>query len=89
MSLRASAHTGVEIRIPYCVRRQQIVWRERIATSGFALLAMTQLSPNRFGWGFLRYLTYSMTTRRLGSTPVEWVVMLSMSCSAAWITCRS
>ena len=29
------------------------------------------------------YLTYSMTTRRLGSTPVEWVVMFSMSCRAA------
>ena len=25
------------------------------------------------------YLTYSITTRRLGSTPVEWVVMFSMS----------
>ena len=35
------------------------------------------------------YLTYSMTTRRLGSTPVEWVVMFSMSCRAAWITWRS
>ena len=27
----------------------------------------------------LFYLTYSITTRRLGSTPVEWVVMFSMS----------
>lgn len=27
----------------------------------------------------LSYLTYSITTRRLGSTPVEWVVMFSMS----------
>ncbi len=35
------------------------------------------------------YRTYSMTTRRFGSTPVEWVVMLSMSWSAAWITWRS
>ncbi len=35
------------------------------------------------------YLTYSITTRRLGSTPVEWVVMFSMSCRAAWITWRS
>ena len=35
------------------------------------------------------YLTYSITTRRLGSTPVEWVVMFSMSCKAAWITWRS
>ena len=33
--------------------------------------------------------TYSMTTRRLGSVPVEWVVMLSISCRAAWITWRS
>ena len=33
--------------------------------------------------------TYSMTTRRLGSVPVEWVVMLSMSCRAAWMTWRS
>ena len=30
--------------------------------------------------------TYSMTTRRLGSVPVEWVVMLSISWRAAWIT---
>lgn len=30
--------------------------------------------------------TYSMTTQRLGSTPVEWVVMFSISCRAAWIT---
>lgn len=37
----------------------------------------------------LPYLTYSITTRRLGSTPVEWVVMFSMSCRAAWITWRS
>ena len=37
----------------------------------------------------LFYLTYSITTRRLGSTPVEWVVMFSMSCRAAWITWRS
>ena len=35
------------------------------------------------------YRTYSMTTQRLGSTPVEWVVMLSISCRAAWITWRS
>ena len=34
----------------------------------------------------MRYLTYSMTTRRLGSVPVEWVVMFSISCRAAWIT---
>ena len=33
--------------------------------------------------------TYSMMTQRLGSTPVEWVVMLSISCRAAWITWRS
>ena len=33
--------------------------------------------------------TYSMTTRRFGSVPVEWVVMLSMSCREAWITWRS
>ena len=33
--------------------------------------------------GLTCYLTYSMTTRRLGSTPVEWVVMFSMSCRAA------
>lgn len=32
------------------------------------------------------YLTYSITTQRLGSTPVEWVVMFSISCRAAWIT---
>ena len=35
------------------------------------------------------YLTYSLTTRRLGSVPVEWVVMLSISCREAWITWRS
>ena len=29
------------------------------------------------------YRTYSMTTRRLGSVPVEWVVMFSISCKAA------
>ena len=29
------------------------------------------------------YRTYSMTTQRLGSTPVEWVVMLSISWRAA------
>ena len=35
------------------------------------------------------YLTYSITTRRLGSVPVEWVVMFSISCRVAWITWRS
>ena len=35
---------------------------------------------------FINYLTYSMTTLRLGSVPVEWVVMLSISCRAEWIT---
>ena len=36
---------------------------------------------NFFLWGLLMYVyrTYSITTQRLGSTPVEWVVMLSMS----------
>ena len=47
------------------------------------------VKPQPVRLGLKRYLTYSMTTRRLGSTPVEWVVMLSMSCRAAWITCRS
>lgn len=37
----------------------------------------------------MRQRRYSMTTRRLGSLPVEWVVMLSISCRAAWITWRS
>ena len=32
------------------------------------------------------YLTNSMTTLRLGSVPVEWVVMFSISCRAEWIT---
>ena len=34
---------------------------------------------------YVDYLTYSMTTRRLGSVPVEWVVMFSISCRAEWI----
>ena len=43
----------------------------------------------RFLGGSKNQRRYSMTTQRLGSTPVEWVVMLSMSCRAAWITWRS
>ena len=42
--------------------------------------------PELLQSGFRHYLTYSMTTRRLGSVPVEWVVMLSISCREAWIT---
>ena len=42
-------------------------------------------SGRRFGF----YLTYSITTRRLGSVPVEWVVTLSISCRAEWIRWRS
>ena len=36
---------------------------------------------NFFLWGLLMYVyrTYSITTQRFGSTPVEWVVMLSIS----------
>ncbi len=51
-------------------------------------IASNNQAPGAAG-GLLRYFTYSMTTRRLGSTPVEWVEMFSMSCSAAWITWRS
>ena len=40
----------------------------------------------RDGLSMYNYRTYSMTTRRLGSVPVEWVVMFSISCRAAWIT---
>ena len=42
-----------------------------------------QKCPQPVGWGQVAYLTYSITTRRLGSTPVEWVVILSMSWRAA------
>ena len=40
----------------------------------------------RLQQSILHYLTYSITTLRLGSVPMEWVVMFSTSCSAAWIT---
>ena len=40
-------------------------------------LSGATISGRRFS--FISYLTYSITTRRLGSTPVEWVVMFSMS----------
>jgi len=38
------------------------------------------------GEGNFYQRTYSITIRRLGSVPVEWVVMLSISCNAEWIT---
>ena len=40
----------------------------------------------RLQQSILHYFTYSITTRRLGSVPMEWVVIFSMSCRAAWIT---
>ena len=43
----------------------------------FAVKKSAPVSGRRFS--FISYLTYSITTRRLGSTPVEWVVMFSMS----------
>ena len=61
----------------------------RVILAPFPFLLPIQNRPcfrrNR-GGGCLDYLTYSMTTRRLGSVPVEWVVMLSISCREAWIT---
>ena len=55
------------------------------------LLDMKQSGTNRkrrrnFPAALFDYRTYSMTTRRLGSVPVEWVVMFSISCREAWIT---
>ena len=48
----------------------------------FASIAGSKKEPPCGGsWG--DYRTYSMTTQRLGSTPVEWVVMLSISWRAA------
>ena len=42
--------------------------------------------PVRDARGAQSQRTYSMTILRFGSVPVEWVVILSISCSAAWMT---
>lgn len=64
----------------YCKNMQGYKCPQQQKTAGRRKLRPTAVT---FKTRFICYRTYSMITRRLGSVPVEYVVMFSISCNAA------
>ncbi len=95
-----SGSIGGFLSYEHCPKALGVIYGRKAQPSGFVHRTLLQGRQNLFSACpnckkarcifssglFQNYLTYSMTTLRLGSTPVEWVVMLSISCRAAWIT---